>query len=91
MVACHQTFIEKGLRRLLLNCHPLHSSVQILASAQQLEEEAEWTFAMKASFIEVYNQGLRDLLSKSAEMPDNAIKHDAHGGHTVVQGGWARP
>ncbi|GIL47931.1 hypothetical protein Vafri_4549 [Volvox africanus] len=60
---------------------------QILANAQQLEEEAEWAYTMHASCIEVYNQTLRDLLSQGTTIQDNnAIKHDLAGGHTTVSG-----
>jgi kinesin family protein C1 len=60
---------------------------QILAAARKLEDEAEWSYTMGASFIEVYNQGLRDLLTQGANIADqNAIKHDPNGGHTTVSG-----
>ncbi|GLC58811.1 hypothetical protein PLESTB_001403600 [Pleodorina starrii] len=60
---------------------------KILATAQKLEQEAEWSYGMGACFIEVYNQTLRDLLSGGAVLQENnAIKHDPSGGHTVVAG-----
>ncbi|GBF99197.1 kinesin [Raphidocelis subcapitata] len=65
----------------------------ILARVQALEAQ-EWAYSLEASFIEVYNNTLRDLLADGAarsadagRITDaNAIKHDASGGHTVVAG-----
>lgn len=71
---------------------------QILASVAQLTEQ-EWQYTLTASCIEVYNNQLRDLLADGAgSRPDagrisdpNAIKHDAGGGHTIVQGAMRVP
>ena len=48
--------------------------------------EAGWEYAMEASFIEVYNETLRDLLAEGRNPRDagkvldnNAIKHMADG------------
>ncbi len=46
---------------------------------------------MEASFIEIYNNQLRDLLgtgpAASSYISDqHAIKHDPDGGHTIVAG-----
>ncbi|KAI8468897.1 MAG: kinesin-domain-containing protein [Monoraphidium minutum] len=54
----------------------------------------EWEYSLEASFIEVYNNTLRDLLADgAARNPEagrisdaNAIKHDPAGGHTTVAG-----
>ncbi|KXZ43987.1 hypothetical protein GPECTOR_76g809 [Gonium pectorale] len=64
---------------------------KILSTARKLEEQAEWSYSMEASFIEIYNNQLRDLLGTgpagSSFINDlHAIKHDPDGGHTVVSG-----
>lgn len=38
---------------------------QVFASAESLKEQG-WTYKMEASFLEIYNESLRDLLSSSA-------------------------
>ncbi|PNH05811.1 Kinesin-2 [Tetrabaena socialis] len=63
----------------------------ILATARKLEEQAEWSYSMEASFVEIYNNQLRDLLGSgpAGASPINdlhAIKHDPDGGHTLVAG-----
>lgn len=59
--------------------------LQILDAADKLRG-AGWEYAMEASFIEVYNETLRDLLAVSKNPRDtgrvldqNAIKHAADG------------
>ena len=58
---------------------------QILEAASKLGESG-WEYAMEASFIEVYNETLRDLLAEGRNPRDagkvldnNAIKHMADG------------
>lgn len=63
--------------------------LQVLTTARVLQQQAEWEYSMEASFIEVYNNALRDLLGGSQTPYINdasAIKHDSTGGHTTVQG-----
>lgn len=76
----------------LPSCFPSASAPQILSQARKLEEQAEWSYSMEASFIEIYNNQLRDLLGggpggAATYINDlHAIKHDPDGGHTVVAG-----
>lgn len=61
---------------------------KILQTASQLEDQ-EWEYNMEASFIEIYNNQLKDLLGGPSApyiSDQNAIKHDAAGGHTTVVG-----
>lgn len=65
----------------------------MLASAARLGA-AGWTFRMEATFIEVYNEALRDLLAEPERGPGHsggarvldsaAIKHDPNA-HTQVR------
>lgn len=72
--------------------------LQILNEVCKLSEQ-DWQYKLEASFIEVYNNTLRDLLAEGAGVrPDagrildnNAIKHDSAGGHTVVAGASRMP
>ncbi|KAL3132444.1 Nucleolar protein 58 [Trebouxia sp. C0010 RCD-2024] len=71
--------------------------LKILEAASKLGE-AGWEYAMEASFIEVYNETLRDLLAEGRNPRDagkvldnNAIKHMAEGSQTVVQGATRLP
>ncbi|PRW56860.1 P-loop containing nucleoside triphosphate hydrolase [Chlorella sorokiniana] len=66
---------------------------KILESVAKLREQG-WEYALEASFIEVYNEQLRDLLADTAPgrreagriQENNAIQHQPNGGHTVVLG-----
>ena len=50
-------------------------------------QEQEWEYDMQASFVEIYNNSMRDLLGSGTYISDqNAIKHDPGGGHTTVVG-----
>ena len=63
--------------------------LQILEAASKLESSG-WEYAMEASFIEVYNETLRDLLGEGRNprepgkvLDNNAIKHMADGKSTL--------
>ncbi|KAK9792707.1 hypothetical protein WJX73_008450 [Symbiochloris irregularis] len=64
---------------------------QILEQAELLEQQG-WQYELHASYIEVYNETLRDLLAEGkgrdvGKITDqNAIRHDPHGGQTMVVG-----
>lgn len=60
-------------------------ALQILEAASKLGDSG-WEYAMEASFIEVYNETLRDLLAEGRTpreagrvLDNNAIKHMADG------------
>eukprot|EP00026_Physarum_polycephalum_P000674 Phypoly_transcript_00675.p1 GENE.Phypoly_transcript_00675~~Phypoly_transcript_00675.p1 ORF type:complete len:750 (-),score=123.44 Phypoly_transcript_00675:136-2385(-) len=55
---------------------------QIFTSAKALESKG-WKYEMEASFLEIYNETIRDLLSKKSE-DKHEIKHEANGTITVA-------
>eukprot|EP00887_Chlorella_sp_A99_P002597 scaffold6.g2597.t1 len=65
------------------------------AAVARLREQG-WEYRLEGSFVEVYNESLRDLLAEpgpgarardAGRLPDaNAIQHGSGGGHTVVAG-----
>ena len=64
--------------------------LQILEAASKLANSG-WEYDMEASFIEVYNETLRDLLGEGRNprepgkvLDNNAIKHMADGTHAVL-------
>lgn len=66
---------------------------KILETVQKLEDQ-DWQYRLEASFIEVYNNSLRDLLADKdgGRISDqNCIKHDSQGGHTLVMGAMRVP
>eukprot|EP01116_Phalansterium_solitarium_P023290 TRINITY_DN808_c0_g2_i3.p1 TRINITY_DN808_c0_g2~~TRINITY_DN808_c0_g2_i3.p1 ORF type:complete len:708 (-),score=304.84 TRINITY_DN808_c0_g2_i3:54-2177(-) len=58
---------------------------QVFASAEVLKDKG-WKYDIEASFIEIYNETLRDLLAsgKAADEAKYDIKHDAAKGTTSV-------
>lgn len=63
---------------------------KILATVARLREQG-WEYSLEASYIEVYNEQLRDLLGGSDGRggrisESNAIQHQPNGGHTIVLG-----
>ena len=64
---------------------------KILAQAQKLRTGG-WEFRLEACFVEIYNEGLRDLLVDGGNggqaLDQNAIRHDQHA-HTQVSNSWA--
>lgn len=57
---------------------------QIYKTAEQMKEKG-WTYEMEATFLEIYNEQLRDLLcTKPKEDIKYEIKHDQKGNTTVT-------
>ena len=62
---------------------------KILATVARLRDQG-WEYSLEASYIEVYNEQLRDLLSEGRSAgritEANAIQHQPNGGHTIILG-----
>lgn len=58
---------------------------KILATVARLRDQG-WEYTLEASYIEVYNEQLRDLLGAGRITESNAIQHGPNSGHTTVLG-----
>ncbi|KAJ3270073.1 kinesin-like nuclear fusion protein [Terramyces sp. JEL0728] len=56
---------------------------QIFAHAEKLKEKG-WEYAMEAQYLEIYNETLRDLLTKDDGSKPHDIKHDFNNNSTLV-------
>ncbi|PRP79528.1 hypothetical protein PROFUN_12719 [Planoprotostelium fungivorum] len=58
---------------------------QIWMSAEQLKDKG-WTYQMEATYVEIYNESIRDLLAKKQVTDDIKydIKHDTKGNTTIT-------
>jgi kinesin family member C1 len=56
---------------------------QIYATSKELEARG-WTYTMQGSFVEVYNEELRDLLGKDDATKKHQIIHDAANCETTI-------
>jgi kinesin family protein C1 len=58
------------------------SVAQIFMAAEKLRSRG-WDFEIEASFLEIYNESVRDLLGSQSKPLKHDIKHDSRG-HTTV-------